>query len=177
MPLNYKPRNPRPAVHVIGPSIAYIELTRGLFSLVDKEDADWLSQWNWHARPRHQTFYAWRHHRAENGNTFQMGMHRAILNIPVGVWPDHINGNGLDNRRSANLRVVTHQQNAMNLALYKSNSLGVKGVHKIKDANRYRATVYANKVRYDLGLFKTIEEASAAYQAAAKIHFGEFARR
>lgn len=38
MPRQYK-RTVRPIIFVIGSSIAYVELTQGLFSLIDIEDA------------------------------------------------------------------------------------------------------------------------------------------
>lgn len=40
-------------------------------------------------------------------------IHRAILNAPDGTVVDHINHNGLDNRRK-NLRIATYSQNSAN---------------------------------------------------------------
>ena len=42
-----------------------------------------------------------------------VSMHQQLINVPKGMHTDHINGNGLDNRRS-NLRVVSPKENARN---------------------------------------------------------------
>ena len=103
----------------------------------------------------------------------------AILNsgIDDGLSVDHINGITTDNRVE-NLRAVTHKQNMMNRPKpLKSNSLGALGVSP-EGGNRkkkYRAQIGLDKQTIYLGSFATIEEASAAYQAARKEYFGEFA--
>jgi hypothetical protein len=51
-----------------------------------------------------------------------------------------------------------------------------KGVSFVSHKSGYRARIKANGKHYMLGYFKTVEEASAAYKAAAIEHFGEFAR-
>jgi len=86
---------------------------------------------------------------------------------------DHINGNGLDNRRE-NLRVANKMQNQYNSARQHNNRLGLKGVHK--NGRRYRAQIRADGVKHNLGYFDTAEEAHAAYCEAAKRLHGEFAR-
>jgi hypothetical protein len=54
-----------------------------------------------------------------------------ILNgeIPDGLYIDHIDGNGLNNRIE-NLRLVTHAQNCSNLGKNKNNKTGYTGVAK-----------------------------------------------
>ncbi len=66
-----------------------IELTQGKVALVDDEDYDYLSQFNWYARKDGQTFYALRKDKQRT-----VLMHRVILRPDVGMESDHIDGNG-----------------------------------------------------------------------------------
>ena len=61
-------------------------------------------------------------------------MHRLIMNVTKSSdFIDHIEGNGLDNRKS-NLRIVTLQENNKNrVHLQKNNNTGINGVTKQKD--------------------------------------------
>ncbi len=92
-----------------------------------------------------------------------------------GYLVDHINGNPLDNRIE-NLRLCDYSHNAANSRRHTDNSVGFKGVHLHKDG-RYRATLCSNGVRRHLGLFKTAEDAHAAYIRAAELSFGDFSNR
>lgn len=89
-----------------------------------------------------------------------------------GEWPslfvDHINCDPSDNR-IANLRLATRQQNRAN-----SKSSKPKGVVKAK--NRWQAQITINGRNTYLGSFRSPEEAAAAYDAAARESFGDFAR-
>jgi len=86
---------------------------------------------------------------------------------------DHINRNILDNHIE-NLRAATRVQNAQNSGMQINNKLGVKGVFATY-CGTYRAQIRTHgKVKF-LGTYKTIAEASAAYQAAAKEQHGAFA--
>ena len=101
-------------------------------------------------------------------------MHRLIIDCPVNMQTDHINGNGLDNRKS-NLRVCYNYQNARNQKLRPNSNSGFKGVSLIKDRNKWVAQIKVNgKVKY-LGAYTLKEEAARAYNKAAKELFGEFA--
>ena len=89
-----------------------IPLTGGNFAIVDDEDHERVSKNKWQLNSRHGVkdpiFYA----RAKI-NTKIVQMHRVILNAKNGQYIDHINGNGLDNRK-CNLRFATRSQNLMN---------------------------------------------------------------
>ena len=94
-------------------------------------------------------------------------MHRVILNAPPGVEVDHINGNGLDNRRS-NLRLATRAQGQANRGRFKSNKSGYKGVHFDKQLGKWKLAFSAH--------FDTAEEAAQMYDRIARIVFGEYAK-
>lgn len=86
---------------------------------------------------------------------------------------DHINGDPLDNRWD-NLRRASKHENLRNCSVHKDNKAGLKGVCVTR--KRPTAQIYLNGKRTHLGTFDTVEEAHAAYCAAAEKHFGEFAR-
>jgi hypothetical protein len=107
----------------------------------------------------------------------RLGYHRVIWKWVHDTEPpeiDHINGNTSDNRL-VNLRAGTRLLNAKNRGPTRGRVLP-KGVVKPPKANVYRATIRLDGRYRVLGFFKTIEEASAAYQRAAKEHWGEWAR-
>ena len=94
----------------------------------------------------------------------------------TGKWPKldigYINHKTSDNRW-ANLRAMTpSQRGATSRTRYK---LGVKGVWITKSGKYVARIKVAGKKQY-LGLFDSIEKASAAYTRAAKDAFGQFAR-
>jgi len=101
-------------------------------------------------------------------------MHKFLMQTPKGMHTDHINGNGLDNRRS-NLRVCTPSQNKMNSKTYRTNKSGFKGVSFYKRDRNWSAQITMNFKKVHLGYFSTPGLAHVAYcNAALKLH-GEFA--
>ncbi len=101
-------------------------------------------------------------------------MHRHLLNAPVGMQVDHIDGNGLHDWR-ANLRLATPAQNQQNRGMPANNISGFKGVRFYKEGV-WIASIGHNGKHSCLGRFPTAQEASAAYIEAAKRLHGEFAR-
>lgn len=102
-------------------------------------------------------------------------MHRMLLKAPTGLDVDHINGNGLDNRRE-NLRLATHAQNQCNQKIRTDNSSGYKGVRWHSGDRRWRARITFQGREIWLGNFSTAELAHAAYCSAAQKLHGQFAR-
>jgi hypothetical protein len=90
------------------------------------------------------------------------------------VMIDHRDGNPSNNRWS-NLRRATVSQNNANRRLHRNNKCGFKGVVQ-NHIGRWVASIYKNGQRHHLGCFATAQEAHAAYVAAARKLFGEFAR-
>lgn len=102
-----------------------IQLSRGLFSIVDKDMEENLSRFSWSAAPDYRTCYAITVD--ADGNNIRMHRHILRVNRGVKVHIDHINGNGLDNRR-CNLRIVTHSENQLNRKPRKKSKNRFKGV-------------------------------------------------
>ena len=102
-------------------------------------------------------------------------MHREIMKCPKGLVVDHINHDGLDNRK-ANLRTATPSQNSYNRVHFRKNqSSNYKGVSLNKRKQKWIAQIrYKSKHKF-LGYFDNEIEAAKAYDKAAKIHHGEFA--
>lgn len=102
--------------------------------------------------------------------------HRVAWALYHGEWPsqqiDHINLQRDDNR-IANLRLATHQQNAMNQPKRKSKT-GMTGVYR--STCGYVAQMKHNRRTVYLGHFKSPEEAKSAYDAAILKARGEFAK-
>lgn len=153
--------------------VVLIPLTRGHSAIIDKEDANIISCRKWFAAPGRNTFYA--HRSGWNGiRPFTIRMHRLILGAPDGVFVDHINGDGLDNRRS-NLRLCSHGQNIRNQSV-RAHSSKYKGVSYNKRLGKWTAHICLDYKLRRLGCFESEEEAAAAYDLAAISVFGEFAR-
>lgn len=104
--------------------------------------------------------------------------HRLAWFYVFGVFPgqkeiDHINRCPGDNRIS-NLRLAERWQQRGNQKVRADSKSGVKGVQRKK--GKWAARITRGGVVTRLGVFETIEEASAAYIAAAKAQFEAFAR-
>lgn len=149
-----------------------IPLTFGQHAIVDAEDFAWLSHWDWFAAKRPDgKFYAVR----TSEDRKRIRMHRVILDCASGEEGDHKNGNTLDNRRE-NLRKCTHLQNGRNRLKSKNNTSGFKGVTWHTCGNKWLAQIRVNYKTISLGHYDDPVEAARAYDAAAKLHFGEFAK-
>lgn len=165
-----------------------ITLTKGQVAIVDDDDLGWLTQFNWCAfwSESAHTYRPVRGYRVQ-GKTKTVYMHRAILAHSTGrelateEHVDHINHNGLDNRKT-NLRLASNRENHYNMKKPRGCMSRFKGVVWCKRRQRWDAYIHdgpilANglrKRRY-IGTFVTELEAAGAYDAAAIAAFGQFA--
>lgn len=148
-----------------------ISLTKNRFALVDDEDFDWLSQFNWYVGGGGRWIYAYRWVAGKNE-----AMHRIIMKAPRHMEVDHINGIGFDNRKS-NLRLCTHSQNVRNrIKKDETTTSCYKGVHWDSNRKKWRAAIKFNKVTTHLGDFDDEVDAARAYNDKAQELFREFAR-
>lgn len=96
--------------------------------------------------------------------------------VPKGMTIDHVNGDRSDNRWT-NLRLANFVQQSHNRALRPDSRTGLKGVHFHKPSGKWQAKIQMPLgSRKSLGLFHSAEEAQAAYAAASRLHYGDFAR-
>lgn len=167
-----------PVVQPQDQSIRYIPLTRGQITIVDAADYEWLNQWNWCASWQRSTksFYVCRNLPRDGGPRRQVFMHRQILDMapedPLQV--DHKNRDSLRNTRD-NLRKATCSQNLINRRLSSKNSSGYRGVSWSSITKKWQAFVSVRGKSIYLGVFASKEDASRAYDEAARQHYGEFA--
>jgi hypothetical protein len=163
---------PRP-IRIEG-NIAYVPLTNGHEAVISAQDAHLVEGVSWSISRSKHTLYARRTAPRSQGKKTIL-MHRVITDAKAEFDVDHIDRNGLNNRRE-NLRVATKSQNACNRAPKPGTASGFKGVFFHKISGQWRACITVNRRKRHLGLFDTPLEAHEAYcREAAKAH-GEFAR-
>lgn len=162
-------RKPRPEPpHYQDDTARYIALTQGKFALVDAVDYEWLMEHVWY----YTSGYAGRYGGKEHGGR-TIFMHDCIMPSPEGLEVDHINLDKLDNRRS-NLRHGTRTQNLGNVRSKKGSSQ-YKGVSRTR-GKRWQVFIQKNGKSVYLGSCANEIDAAKIYDAAAREHFGEFAR-
>lgn len=154
-----------------------IPLTKGFVAIVDDEDYELLNERFWcvYQNIRCPSPYAITRTLERDGVPGRLiYMHRYIMDCAEGLTVDHINGDGLDNRRS-NLRNCTIAQNACNRQKHIVGLSAYKGVNPRGPTGPYRARIRVGKRLINLGQYATEVEAALAYDAAAVQYFREFA--
>jgi len=153
-----------------------IPLSRGKFAIVDPDDYPELKKYKWFATKNGATFYAKRHTRlTERIKTTSVCMHRLIMNAPDNLVIDHINYNGLDNRK-ANLRLATRRQNSLHIIrTMNPGSSKYKGISWREDRKKWAVRIMTDGKTINLGCYKDEVEAARAYDKAARKLHGQFA--
>lgn len=154
--------------------VAYIPLTQGYTAKIDSEDVHLVQGKLWYARVvRRGLVYAVRRERADGRQTTVL-MHRVIANTPDGFDTDHVDMDGLNNRK-ANLRHATHGQNQHNRVANQMSTSGYKGVTWDRSTGKWMAKIRHRGVSYTLGRYMSAEVAHIAYSKAAAEMHGAFA--
>lgn len=173
VPKHYKVKL-RQLIFPIGPSIAYVPLTQGLFACIEAWDAEIIGRSNWHAstdkvRGSVVSFYARR------AAPDDKKMHQILLTVPDGYVSDHRNGHTLDNRRIGNLRIATIEENNRNRRIRHDSSSGEKGVFQ-RENGSWRGQVNFNGKKHDCGTHAIKQDAvNAVRKMYAELH-GDFNR-
>jgi hypothetical protein len=150
-----------------------IPLTKGMFAIVDPEDFERLSKYRWHVTKNGSTFYAKRNAPTRK-TTAPIYMHRCLIKVPPGHVVDHINHNGLDNRR-ANLRPASRAQNNRYSKKRKNTRSKYKGVSFYSREKQFVAKITTDGNTVTLGYFNDEVLAAKAYDKAARTYHKEFA--
>ena len=133
-------------------------------ALVDKEDYKKVAEYRWYLHDRYAE-------RSDTKNKKHIYMHWDIIGKPLkGMNTDHINGDGLDNRKD-NLRHVTPRENLLNSSFRKQSALYIDGdglisglsVHFLQKRNKYQASCYMNGKKKWLGYFNDVVSAKQSY--------------
>jgi hypothetical protein len=159
----------------ISGDVAMVPLTRGFVAQIDASDLHKVAGFNWFAVVQSYTVYAVRRVSGVKGRGSKISMHRQIIGATNDVQVDHVDLNGLNNRRE-NLRIATPQQNCFNRRKTRANTSGFKGVCWNRKSRKWQAGIRINGRSVHLGLFETIDAAYNAYCKAANQHYGEYAR-
>lgn len=166
--------------------IIKVELTQGMFALVNKSDYDKICGYKWFAVKSRNNYYA----AAHGPKRETIKMHRLIMGLnDSNVICDHIDHNGLNNTR-LNLRTCNSSQNIKNTTSRKGSTSNYLGVcykptrkRRLKSGNysvcemkkKWSAQIQCDKNKYFIGRFETEKDAAIAYNREAIKKFGEFA--
>lgn len=142
----------------------------GRVTLVDDADLPALSQYSWHLSPGG---YARTYITRPGVRSTTIHLHQLLRDEHGGGYRDHINGDPLDNRR-ANLRPCTREENNRNRGSHRTSKTGLKGVSPF--GKGWRAQIHVGRQQFYLGLYPHPMLAAIAYNAAATVLFGPFAR-
>lgn len=149
--------------------MAILKIARGRAEVqIDEEDIPLVAGYKWRLYKVKGLLYA------VTGR--QVLMHRLIMSAPDGVFVDHQNRDGLDNRRSVNLRFCTNAQNMMNITKTEGRTSQFKGVSWHKHSQKWCAAIQKSGKSVHLGAFTEEERAARQYDRAARLMFGQFAR-
>jgi hypothetical protein len=117
---------------------------------------------------------------SKNGKGVMHYIHKLVAREWVGNpeekrCVDHIDGSRTNNHWE-NLRYATSSENGMN-AKHRTDGLSVyKGVNYQTQAKKWKAQIGLSRKRIYLGIFTSEREAAEAYNAAAREHYGEYAK-
>lgn len=163
----------RPSAIVVTGDVAEIELSKnGGVALIDAADAPLVAGacWRLHVSGTGGRYVSTKL-MGSDGKRRTVYLHRVLM--PDAPTVDHIDGDGLNNRRS-NLRSCTQGENIRNRGAMKGRQF--KGVFMTDGGRSWYARIRSGKIVRRSLSFATQEEAAEAYDRMARELHGEFAR-
>lgn len=161
------------------PALVGIPLGHGKFAVIDYADIPLVSEFQWSLLGKtklRRVAYAKRTVVDFSGKQTTAYMHRVIMGAGQKQEVDHINRNGLDNRRE-NLRLCSRAENSRNRATDRDKaSSRFKGVSYSPRNKKYVAMICHEGKNSHLGTYASETDAASAYDRAAALLFGQFAR-
>lgn len=138
-----------------------IPLSQNKHTVIDDDDLYLAEQFNWNAKQDKQTFYAKTNiKRPDTAKYTTIHLHRLIMKAKQGEQIDHINGDGLDNRKS-NLRIVTPRGNSQNLHIPKTSKY--PGVYWSESLKKWVAQITVKGKGIQLDSYLKEEDAYKMY--------------
>lgn len=151
-----------------------IKLNNGMCATVDDDVFLEVSGFTWCTHEIGDRIYVRARLPGKKGANTNVSLHRFIMAASAGQIVDHINGDGLDNRM-ANLRLCSQRDNSRNRGPSKGRK--TKGVSWSDRLKKWRAYIKVDYRQIYLGVYSAKVDALAAYDSAALLFFGEFARQ
>lgn len=149
-----------------------IALSQGKVAHIDPEDWPLVAPYQWYAaQNQNGNWYATALPIGGNRQSAKIKMHNLILGRK---WVDHIDEDGLNNRRS-NLRPATNPQNQQNTGA-RGGASQYKGVSWTASKSRQRLAFNWQGKTYFVGYFRDEVATALASNAAILPLAGEFAR-
>jgi len=146
-----------------------IDLGKGNLTYIDAADREIGERYPWRVDTRRRTSYAFYRYPRRR---MMITLHREIMGLKKGDGRqvDHIDGDGLNNRR-ANLRICSPHQNLMHKRGHRDSTSEYVGVHYSASSKAWHAQVRSRHV----GTFTSEIEAALARDRVALEEFGAFA--
>ena len=147
--------------------------------LLDDDDFELVSKYNWCVAKDCNTFYACRNKEMpkENGKRKRkrIVLHRLVMGVDnPKIQIDHADRNGLNCQKS-NLRICTPSQNMANRGKCKNSTSKYIGVCWAAKRKKWMAFLQTNGKSNNIGFYNCEIEAAKARDNVAKEIFGEFA--
>lgn len=146
----------------------FVATSRWGVTMTSPEDGGWLEDRPWFLQAGKWAPYA-----ASTKGGKKTYLHRVLM--PGAPYVDHINRNGLDNRR-CNLRRATASQNGANATGQRGTSSKYRGVSFYRSRGKWTAQVAKDGRVHHLGYFSSEDAAASAFNEMAIELYGDYAR-
>jgi hypothetical protein len=153
---------------VVKKNVAYLFLTRGKKTVIDRIDLEKALTHHWFALKHRQQWYA-----VTTKKGRKIYLHRFLTGYKLTDCKD---GDGLNNRRDNLINSTNSLLIQRSRLLSRNNTSGYRGVSYRQDTDKFHARIGVKNEKLNLGFYSTAKEAAGAYDTAALQHFGPFAR-